>query len=428
MTVPLTAPQFWLRRLLFVLLIGALLAAVGLGTYVAIRNAWAWYHYRQAEQAITEYKFEEALAHLELCLGVWKRSAETSFLAARTARRGNEYEKAERYLRQSQDLGWVKEQLQLEWLLLRAQREGPLAVEPFLQERMRRDDPETNLILEALAQGYWSSQRWAATLNCLEKWLQLEPDNRRALHWRGRTRAQLHLDDEALADLRRVLELDPDNDDARQLLAELLLRHKADYQGAAEHFERLVERQPGKVPLQLGLARAYRGLHRREEARQKLDQILRAFPRDPQALAERARLAVDSDQCGEAEELFRRSLKENPSDADAIAEFIDVLRERNKPAEAKKWEQRLKRLKADKERLNQLTRLMAERPRDAALPLEAAQIMLRNRQEREAMGWFQLALQIDPTHRPTHQALAEFWEEKGEKDRAAYHREMAESR
>jgi hypothetical protein len=51
--------------------------------------------------------------------------------------------------------------------------------------------------------------------------------------------------------------------------------------------------------------------------------------------------------------------------------------------------------------------------------------MLRNGQEKEAMGWFTLALELDPSHRPTHRALAEFWESKGEPDRAAYHKRLA---
>jgi Tfp pilus assembly protein PilF len=68
---------------------------------------------------------------------------------------------------------------------------------------------------------------------------------------------------------------------------------------------------------------------------------------------------------------------------------------------------------------------MSERPRDPAPRLEAAQIMLRNGQETEALYWFQLALQLDPTHRSTHRALAEFWDSKGETKRAADHRQMA---
>jgi tetratricopeptide (TPR) repeat protein len=318
----------------------------------------------------------------------------------------------------------VKEQLALESALLRAQRENPVAVEIFLQERIAHDDPDTPFILEALAQGYMARGRWMTAQSCLERWVQLEPDNLRALYWRGQMRAQLQREDEAIRDFSRVLELDPEQDDARQHLAELLLRHKADYAGAAKEFEYLRERQPGKAAVTLGLARAYRGLRRREEARQLLDLVLRAVPRDSQALSERGRLAVDSDQYSEAEGFFRRSLNEDPSDSDTLADLIFVMRQRKKPGEAKEWEQRLVRLKADKERFTQLNLEMSEHPRDPAPRLEAAQIKLRYRQEKEAMVLFQLALELDPSHRPTHRALAEFWESKGDEERAAYHRQF----
>src|SRR5262245_16068716 len=73
--LPPTWPQVLMRRLFLSLLVAALLAAVGLGGYMAYRYVWAWHHYRRAEKAITDYKLEEGLAHLELCLSVWKNSA-----------------------------------------------------------------------------------------------------------------------------------------------------------------------------------------------------------------------------------------------------------------------------------------------------------------------------------------------------------------
>src|SRR5262249_36832529 len=151
----------------------------------------------------------------------------------------------------------------------------------------------------------------------------------------------------------------------------LLLKYKVDYKAASAEFELLRERQPAKAAVALGLARAYRGLRRREEARQLLDQVLIAFPRDPLALGERGRLAVDSEQYADAEDYFRRSLAADPSDADTIADLVAVLRERKKPAEAKEWEKRLVQLKSDKERFVQLNREISERPRDPAPRLEA---------------------------------------------------------
>jgi Tfp pilus assembly protein PilF len=45
--------------------------------------------------------------------------------------------------------------------------------------------------------------------------------------------------------------------------------------------------------------------------------------------------------------------------------------------------------------------------------------------EKEAMTWFQTVFFIDPGHRPTHLALADYWSKHGEPQQAAYHRRRA---
>jgi Tfp pilus assembly protein PilF len=38
------------------------------------------------------------------------------------------------------------------------------------------------------------------------------------------------------------------------------------------------------------------------------------------------------------------------------------------------------------------------------------------------MYWLRRALALDPAHQPTHKALAEYYESKGDQEKAAYHR------
>jgi tetratricopeptide (TPR) repeat protein len=413
------------RRVLRAVLILALLGMAGFGLYLGGRYAWAWHYHRRAEQAIAAGKFEEGLANLELCLRIWTRDGETHFLAGRTARRNNDYEAAEKHLKKAQELGWVKEQLQFEYALIRAQRENPALVEGYLQSCIQKEHPDTIYIFEAQVQGYLATFQLGAALTALARWLQREPDNVRALYWRGNARELVQMEDDAMSDYRRVLELDPERDDARQRLAELTLRHKSDYQAAADLFEHLRARQGDKPELLFGLARAYRGLRRREDARLLLDQILRNDPRDAPALSERGRLASEAEQYAEAEDYFRRSIQVDPSDPDTIADLITALRECKKSAEAKDWEKRLEKLKADQDRFSHVHREMYERPRDPNLRYEAGEIMLRNGREKEALRWFSLALQLDPTHRATHRALAELFEQQGNTELARQHRQMA---
>jgi hypothetical protein len=99
-----------------------LLAIVSLGCYLGFWQLWASYHHRLALQAIARRDFEKAHNHLTLCLEVWHHSAETEFETARVARRGGLYAEAEKHLKICKELKWAPESIELEQVLLQAQR------------------------------------------------------------------------------------------------------------------------------------------------------------------------------------------------------------------------------------------------------------------------------------------------------------------
>src|SRR5438128_1175683 len=115
----------WLA--LAILLPLGLLSVVG-GT-VGGREIWAEYHYRAALRALERSNAHEPLAelsqargHLEKCLQIRPDSAQTLLLAARAARRADDYDAAESHLRQCQKRGGVAEAIALERVLIEAQR------------------------------------------------------------------------------------------------------------------------------------------------------------------------------------------------------------------------------------------------------------------------------------------------------------------
>ena len=55
---------------------------------------------------------------------------------------------------------------------------------------------------------------------------------------------------------------------------------------------------------------------------------------------------------------------------------------------------------------------------------EAGSILLRVGEEEEGLRWLRSALRVDPTHRPTHRALADYYQRKGDKEQAEKHRKM----
>src|SRR5262249_25261590 len=158
-------------------------------------------------------------------------------------RRTGAYDDAERHLKECRQLGWPAEEIYLEHNLARAQRGDVAEVEDQLLGFVETGHPESLLILEALCQGFIQTYRLSLAIRCLDLWLERRPNDVQALLWRGEVKQLRSNTEEALADYRRVVELEPDRDFARLRLAELLASEHQPAE-AAPHFERLRQRQP----------------------------------------------------------------------------------------------------------------------------------------------------------------------------------------
>jgi tetratricopeptide (TPR) repeat protein len=407
-----------------VLLIGTLLLLIGLGSYSGVQALRAEYHLAAARKALEQADLRSARAHLALCLALAPKSAEAHFLAAQAARRSGNYEEAEQYLNDCEKLGLSREAITLERALSRAQRGDLAQVEEYLLSGINKDQPEAILILEALTQGYLRTYRLADALHCLDLWLQRQPDNVRALLWRGEAKERRNSNVEAVAAYQRAIEVEPENDNARLHLAQALVR--ADRAEEAQvQFEQLQQRRPGDAEILLGLARCRRSLGKTDEARPFLDRVLAGEPNHAEALSERGKLELQSGQLDAAELWLRRAVAKSPYDRDTLYNLYQCLLQRGHDAEAKECLEKVEKIAADRQRLAELTRQITASPKDPALRYEAGLLCLRNGQEQEGVRWLLSALREDWGHRPTHQALAEYYQGIGERDKAAYHREWA---
>jgi Flp pilus assembly protein TadD len=311
--------------------------------------------------------------------------------------------------------------------MIRAQR-GDEAVEQFLCARVEQDDPETILILEILIQAYVGSYRLTRALAALDFFLQRQPDDVQALLGRGWVWEQFFDFGAAVADYRRAVELDPDNDAARLRLAETLLV-TGPANTACVHFQRLRQRQPGNPAVLLGLARAQRQLGLLDEARTLLDGLLASLPAEPTAkdaivLSERGRLALDEGQTAQAENWLRQAVAIIPHDRQANYNLYQCLEQRGRTDEARRCRESLERIDADLKRIDEIMRQVHRAAPDPSLRSEAGIILLRNGEPDKGLRWLSMALRQDPWHRPAHQALADYYQRIGRFDLAARHRKL----
>ncbi len=379
--------------------------------------AWAEFHWNAAQRALERYAFDEGQHHLALYLKVHPYNVVGHLLAAQTARRRDAYEEAERHLAECVQLGGLTSATMLERMLLTAQQGELDGVEPSLRARVAADDPQSVLILEALAKGY-ANRFWDSnTLVSLNMLLKRQPQHPHALLMRARAwedrarKGETEREQDALRDYEKAIELNP-SFEARLGLAGTLYRLGRPWE-AKLGYESLHALEPSNPDVLLGLAASCYNLHDVDQARRLLDEMLQQHPNHPTAMLERGRLALHAGQLDEAEKWLRQAAAAAPRySTDAQRLLCRCLELANKTAEAGYARKELDRL------IQQLSR----QPQDVALRYELATKLMQLGRERESVAALFLVLQQDPKHGAAQEALIDYFERSGQTSRAARHR------
>jgi tetratricopeptide (TPR) repeat protein len=391
---------------------------------------WPWYrarhHRASADAALARYDLASAATHLDRYLDARPGDAAAWFLAARTARRLERGALAERYLERCQQLGGVTEACRLEWDLLRLQRGEMSGIDVRLRKSIAPDHPDAFLVLEALARGYLSVERQGDALEACNLWIAGQPDHPWPWLWRGTIYERLNHWDRAQADFQRAVQNNPEDRDARLALAGLLLRQRQPA-AAAGQYQDVLAREPDDLAARIGLAGCRIEQGRAAEAVGLLDQALEQSPPSPQALFLRGKAALELRQPAEAQRWLRQALRLAPRDTEALYQLSQALRSLHQEEEASQITREMERLRKDGERLDELTRLLARNSTDVKLRHEAGEVALRLGRTEEALRWLHGLLQMKGDHRATHALLANHYDEKGDRERAAYHRRLAET-
>jgi tetratricopeptide (TPR) repeat protein len=418
-----TSRRTWLVR-------GVRVAIVLVLALALFPQLWGWYHHYAGSKALDRYHGAEALSHFEACLRVkpyWSRSAGTHLLACRAARRANDYEKAQAHLNACQDLlGGTNPEVALEDALLRV---GMLCelneFEQVLRKRMEIDPQRAPLILEALTQGFLRMSRILEAMACLEQWLQRDPDNLQALYLQGKAGVQAHAWEQAATPLRRVVELDPDRDEARYDLARSLMEINR-FEEALAHLEYLQQKSPS-IDQQVRMARCQQGMGQTRRARQMLEDVLATAPEYGPALLTLGRIQMQNGQLDDAETTLRHAARVQPFDYQCQWQYYQVLsRMEGKAAEAEAQLARAEKLRERRQRLNEIsTRLLSTRPHDPALHYEYAMILIELGEKELGAKWLSSALHEDSNYKPAHAALADYYESIGQTEKAKEERDLA---
>jgi tetratricopeptide (TPR) repeat protein len=344
-------------------------------------------------------------------------------LAARAARLKGDFHVAEAHLNQCMKLNHgATEAIQLEFLLMRVQggEEDEVASE-LLVHYVEAGSPEAPVILETLALAYMRNLRYGPAYDCLCRWIELAPDSAVPHRWRGWVLERVNDHDGAMIDYRRAVELDPNLVPARLRLAEMLLE-MSKIPEAVEHLEYLIQQAPQRpdVMARLGQCRFAQG--EPEEARRLLEVAVEGMPKDSGVLVTLAKIELQDKHSLKGEEYVRRALIVDPTDTEAEFVLAAALQAQERWVEANAVLEQHRKDAALVKRVGEVLKQEAEHPTtDPAALSELGAVFLRTN-EQIGMYWLHRALQRDPRHQPTHKVLAEFYESKGNREKAAIHR------
>ena len=378
---------------------------------------------RAAEAALARNDPASARPRLDHRLTYWPSDKQALFLAARAARRDDAYADAERFLTRYEDVYGSTEESKLEWSLLGAQQGDFQGDAGRLRGSLDPKNPNADLISEALAKGLRAEFRFEPAIGELNRLIERVPDQVLARVLRGTLNADQRHMAEAEVDLRKAVEIAPDNFNTHLALAGFLT-HTGHSREAIAHYECVLRMRPGDPTALLGLARALSDAADTVASAAKLDELLSANPNHVDGLTERGRLALQTGDPATAETFLLRAVKDAPWNRDATR-YLLASQTGRKPDEAARTAARVSELKLEDGVDGRLKNRVLNNPTDNAARWELWLWSKKNGQLVEGVAWLLEILRFDARHTQAHAALAEYFEQAGQPRRAANHRNAA---
>lgn len=446
-------------RFFLLVLLSGISAIGGMTALMRQRTLEARQHWDRAEEALRDCDYAEARGALVEFLRIRPGDAQAHFRLAQACRRDprEDFKLAEEHLQAAYAGGYSPAEINLENKLLAFQSTGEGGEsENSLQSSLARYPDSEPLILEALARGCIRSGRMSDANAWLDRWVKDHPDDWYARLWRGSLYQHLAQAPLAAHDYRQILKSRPERRDVRKRLGLMLLASGYDYQEAHAYLEDALQSQTDDADTLVALARCLHAERQPEKAKSLLTRVLAARPDHVEALISLSLIEIDLHHDLEALQVLRKlePLVQQVDSLDAQERLLrldpitfppqatkrvekllhlqgTVLRRLGREGEAKVYQTKLQRLQDNTAALTRAVLQQQERPRDADLMCRIGELQRQLGRDEEAESWLKKALQANPDHQRTHQALSEYYETLDDPEarlKAAEHRRLAKGK
>ena len=398
-------------------------AAVATGAF-AVHPLRATWHLAEGRNALLARDTETALSHLNAALQTGYHQAEAQFLLARACRRRGEFRVAQEHLRKAKSLGYPSRSLQREEWLILAQSGQLKEVEKHLSDLLRDPQGDAPAICEAFVEGYFATYQFPQGLAILEAWQKDFPDDPQPHAFLGVYRAHLEDWQSAAEHFQRALDRAPGRSDLRGRLAEVLVELRQ-YEDAVKQYQRALERSPTNVQLLIGLGKCAQVLGKSEEA---LDLFQRAVRQEPDNLEARlalARVALAEGRADAALEQLRRVCDKQPWNSEARYVLGQALQKTGNTDEARSHFEFAAAAQVGLTEIHRRTEELRANPGDYESRYRIGWLLLQYKDPVQGVAWLRSVLEFHPGHVPTHNTLAEHYSRTGQSALALRHRKLA---
>jgi len=191
------------------------------------------------------------------------------------------------------------------------------------------------------------------TIEELKIALMIIDDDINSLVGLGTAYLQVKNETEAIENLEKAIEIDPNNTRALSNLG-LFYSNRADqnnsnddYSKGVEYFEKIVEIDPGNVSIIQRLAYSYDKLGETEKALGAYDKAIEAFPENPDLYFNKAATIYKLGKNEEAIQLFNKVIEMNPEDYDALTNVGQIYIEQENFEQARPVFEKATQVKPD---------------------------------------------------------------------------------
>lgn len=378
----------------------------------------------QARTALAEHDAGAAITHLRNAKRYRPDDPEVEFLLARVARRQGRTDDVRTHLERAWKLGYPEETIRREEWLTLAQNGQLREAEPHLPELLTDPGDDAGEICEAYVTGYLRTHRFQRALELLDAWQADAPDDPQPHFLRGAYAEHIKAAGKAISEFEAALSKAPERDDIRLRLASVLTLERR-YEEAGDHFRILLDRVPGNPDVQAGWGTHLLAQGRLDEAGRAFDRALAEHPDHFEARFGRGRVELQRGDPKEAVRWLSPLATDQPRNVELRYALGSALAASGNPQAAKPHFDFVAEARPAMDRADALADRILADPTDIEARYEVGSILLKYDSPADGVAWLRGVLDIRPDHRPTHLALADYYEEIGDRELARRHRRLA---